>query len=230
MPPVTCLLHGKHVMRAGFAGDARFPQDRRMTSEAIIGLYERHALAFDAARGRGLFERAWLDRFTALLPATGDVLDLGCGMGEPIAAHLIGQKFRVTGVDSAPTLLDLCRARFPGQTWQLADMRGLDLGRRFAGILAWNSFFHLSHADQRGMFAVFARHAAPGTALMFTSGPAEGTAIGEFQGEALFHASLAPAEYRSLLQEQGFEVVSHKPEDVECGGHTVWLARRIHSP
>lgn len=200
-----------------------------MSADRIIGLYERHARAFDAQRGRALMERAWLDRFTALIPAGGTILDLGCGMGEPIAAHLIGAGFRVTGVDSAPSLLGLCRTRFPAQEWLLADMRGFDLGRRFAGMLAWNSFFHLDHADQRGMFAVFARHAAVGAALMFTSGPSEGVALGCFEGEVLHHASLSPAEYRDLLASHGFAVVAHRAEDPACGGHTIWLARRTGS-
>jgi SAM-dependent methyltransferase len=198
-------------------------------ADRIIGIYERHAGAFDAQRGRSLMERAWLDRFTALIAPGGAILDLGCGMGEPIAAHLIGAGFRVTGVDGAASLLGLCRARFPGQDWVLADMRGLDLGRRFGGILAWDSFFHLDHGDQRAMFAVFARHAAPGAALMFTSGPSEGVAMGRFEGEALHHASLSPLEYRGLLASHGFAVMAHRAEDPTCGGHTIWLARRITS-
>ncbi|MBS7792409.1 class I SAM-dependent methyltransferase [Roseococcus sp. SDR] len=197
-----------------------------MGAENIIGLYERHAAAFDAQRDRRLFEAAWLGRFTALIPPGGAVLDLGCGMAEPIAAHLIGSGFGVTGVDSAPSLIALCRARFPGQEWLLADMRCLDLGRRFDGLLAWDSFFHLDHADQRAIFAVFARHAAPGAALMFTSGPSDGVAMGCFEGEVLYHASLSPIEYRRLLVRHGFAVVAHRTEDPECGGRTVWLARR----
>lgn len=197
-----------------------------MTSDRIIGLYERHARAFDPQRDRSLVERDWLGRFTAMLPPGSALLDLGCGMGEPIAAHLIAAGFRVTGVDTSPSLLGLCRARFPDQAWHLGDMRGLDLVRHFAGILAWDSLFHLSHADQRGIFAVFARHAAPGAALLFTSGPAEGIAMGAFEGEALYHASLDPAEYRALLGAHGFMVEAHRAEDPACGGRTVWLARR----
>ncbi|MDB5376249.1 MAG: Methyltransferase type 12, partial [Rubritepida sp.] len=118
----------------------------------IIGLYERHAAAFDAQRGKSLFERGWLDRFTALVPPGGAVLDLGCGSGEPIARHLVESGFEVTGVDSSPALIAMCRARVPAHHWQVADMRGLATGRRFGGLLAWNSFFHLDHEDQRRMF------------------------------------------------------------------------------
>ena len=99
------------------------------------------------------------------------------------------------------------------------------LGRRFNGILAWDSFFHLSPDDQRRMFPVFRIHAAPKAALMFTSGPAHGVAIGSFEGEPLYHASLDEAQYRALLAENGFAVVSHAVEDPTCGGHTIWLAQ-----
>ena len=75
------------------------------------------------------------------------------------------------------------------------------------------------------MFPIFRKHAAPEAALMFTSGPSHGEAIGSFQGEALYHASLAPEEYERLLAANGFDVVDHVAEDQSCGGHTVWLAR-----
>lgn len=194
-------------------------------SERIIGLYRRHAQAWDRARGRSLFEKAWLDRFAALLPVRGSILDIGCGSGEPIARYLIDGGCDVTGVDSSPAMIAMCESRLPAQTWIVADMRGLSLGRRFDGILAWDSFFHLTAGDQRRMFPAFSRHAAPKAALMFTSGSSHGEAIGTFHGEPLYHASLDPDEYRALLREHGFEVVSHVTEDPACGGHTIWLAR-----
>src|SRR5580704_16063202 len=73
-------------------------------------------------------------------------------------------------VDSSPTLISLCRARMPDQEWIVGDMRLLSLGRRFDGILAWDSFFHLRHKDQETMFLIFAAHAAPAATLMFNAG------------------------------------------------------------
>jgi hypothetical protein len=51
--------------------------------------------------------------------------------------------------------------------------------------------------------------------------------MGEFEGEPLYHASLAPDAYRQLLAENGFAVIEVKFEDPECGGHTVWLCQRL---
>lgn len=192
----------------------------------IIGLYDRHAPAFDRLRGKSLMERAWLDRFRAAMPADATVLDLGCGSGEPMARYLIENGHPLTGVDSAPAMLALCRTRFPDQRWIESDMRAISLGEHFGGILAWGSFFHLPYQDQRAMFGVFRDHAAPGAALMFTSGPRHGEAIGEFEGEALYHASLAPDEYRRLLADNGFQVLSYVESDPTCGDSTIWLAQK----
>ena len=81
------------------------------------------------------------------------MLDIGCGSGEPIARYLVEQGCNVTGVDSSPDLIALCAASFPDLAWHVADMRTLSLARRFDGLLAWDSFFHLGHDDQRRMFA-----------------------------------------------------------------------------
>jgi 2-polyprenyl-3-methyl-5-hydroxy-6-metoxy-1,4-benzoquinol methylase len=196
-------------------------------ADEIIGLYRRHGLAWAALRDGGTFvEAGWLARFMDLLPAGGSVLDIGCGSGAPIAATLAAAGFAVTGLDTSAPLLGLARARLPHATWIEGDMREMALGRQFDGLLAWDSFFHLAQDDQRRMFEHFAAHAAPGAALMFTSGPEEGPAIGALQGEALFHASLGPREYRALLGAAGFCVVGHVAEDPACGGRTVWLAQR----
>ncbi len=196
-----------------------------MHSEAIVDLYERHAREFDQDRSRSLLEKAWLDRFLGCVRPSGVVLDLGCGMAEPIARYVLENGFQVVGVDSSPSLIALCRARFPESEWLVNDMRELALGRRFDGVLAWDSFFHLDMDDQRAMFPRFADHALQDAPLMFTSGPAHGEAIGSYRGEPLYHASLDPSEYRRLLAAHGFSVLSNVAEDQACGAHTVWLAR-----
>ncbi|MDO9382126.1 MAG: class I SAM-dependent methyltransferase [Hyphomicrobiaceae bacterium] len=192
----------------------------------IIDLYQRNAKAWDDCRGRSLFEKSWLDRFGALLPRSASVIDIGCGAGEPITGYLISRGFAVTGVDSAPAMIERCVARFPSAEFYVADMRALALQRRFGGLIAWDSFFHLTADDQRAMFPIFAAHAVEGAALLFTSGPQHGEAIGTFAGEPLYHASLDPTEYRALLDAAGFDVVEAASEDPRCGGHTVWLARK----
>ena len=191
-------------------------------------LYERNAAAWDQDRrhARPKCERRWIQRFVNATAPNADVLDLGCGSGEPIAADLIAAGRAVTGVDASPALIALCRERFPDQTWIVADMRELELGRRFGAAVAWHSLFHLPPDDQIALIPVLARHLAAGAPLMFTSGTTHGVTIGQWRGEALYHASLDTGAYAALLAEHGFVVLDHVVGDPTCGGANIWLARR----
>lgn len=193
---------------------------------AIRTVYRRHAARYDARRLRSLFERGWLARFRSEMAPEAAVLSLGCGAGEPIEWYLVAAGHALTGVDFSPEMLAIARARLPQADWVEADMRGLALGRQFGGVVAWDSFFHLTREDQREMFSVFARHVLPGGALMFTSGPADVEAVGSVEGDPVFHASLAPSEYAALLAGAGFDLRAFIAEDRDCDGHSVWLARK----
>lgn len=194
-------------------------------AEQIIGLYRRHAQAWANARGSKLLEKKWLEKFVPLLPARASILDLGCGSGDPIGRYFVQSGYALTGVDSSPELIEIAAKNNPEADCIVADMRKLQLDATFNGILAWNSTFHLTPEDQRLMFPVFAQHASPGAALLFTSGPRHGEAIGEFEGEALYHSSLDGEEYRTLLNRHGFDLIDHVLCDQQCGQHTVWLAQ-----
>ncbi len=199
------------------------------SAEDVVGLYVRKGEAWNDLRRATLFvERPWIDRFLALLRRGGTVLDLGCGSGEPIADYFVERGFKVCGVDTSEPMLARARARQPTQEWIEADMRTLALGRRFDGAILWDSFFHLTQEAQRAMFLRLATHTNAQAPLLFTSGPQNGEAIGEMFGEALYHASLSPDEYRTLFAEHGFEEIAHIADDEKAGGRTVWLARRLY--
>lgn len=194
----------------------------------IIDLYRRYAADWVAMRRPGAtLERSWLESFLALVPERPEVLDLGCGSGQPVAGFLIAKGATITGVDTSGPLLDHARAgnSAPHQ-WIEADMRGLDLGRAFDGLIAWHSFFHLSPEDQRKMFPVFARHVRPGGALMFTGADHQGETIGDWNGEPLYHGGLSADEYGERLDRAGFDIVHRIIGDAACGNSNVWLARR----
>lgn len=194
-------------------------------AQHIIELYQQHAREWIEQRGKLLSEKVWLDHFLALLPSSASILDLGCGSAQPIAAYFIAQGHQVTGVDASEYMIEMARQSFPEHVWVQQDFREYLPEQKFQGILAWDSFFHLTQDDQRNMFKRFAEYAQSGTALMFSSGPAQGEAIGSLCGEPLYHASLSAEEYQTLLQHNGFKLIKMIAEDVECTGHTVWLAQ-----
>ncbi len=189
-------------------------------------VYERQAAAYDAQRSRALFEARWLARFAAGLTDGVRVLDLGCGAGEPIARWFIAEGFQVTGVDFAEPMLAIARTRWPDGDWRQGDMRHLDLGEAFDGIIAWNSFFHLRPEEQRRCIGHMASHLNSGGSLLVTVGPRAGEVSGTVGGETVYHASLSPADYVLCLEQNGLRLTGFLAEDPETNEHSVLMARK----
>lgn len=194
--------------------------------DRIAEHYERHAHAFDAARRKDLVEQAWLDRFLLAVPKSGHILDLGCGAGEPIARYLIDRDRHLTGVDVSERMITLARTRFGRHRWICGDMRAVELEGPFDGVIAWDSIFHLRPEEQAEMVGRIARLLAPEGALLFNTGSARDETIGCQFDEELYHASLAPADYRALFATHGLVEVAFVPHDAMAGERAIWLARR----
>lgn len=191
--------------------------------------YNKIADWFDKNRSRVGYEKKYLDMVFDVIPQGGAILDLGCGMAEPVTEYLIKKGYTVTGVEGSQKLMNMACNRYPKTEFIHADMRLIDLNRKFDAIILWHSFFHLPWQDQRKMFSLFAKHLKSGGILLFTSGSEEGEVWSNNGGIDLYHASLSMAEYKQLLQEHHFKLLLHVIEDPSCGDATVWIAQYFPS-
>lgn len=198
----------------------------KMNKTKVYEVYDEIINWFDDARTKSLMESEYLNLIVNTIPPKGTILDLGCGTGEPIAQFFIEKEFKITGVDGSQKMIELCKKRFPSESWIVSDMRNINLQQQFDAILAWHSFFHLDHDSQRKMFRIFASHIKPGGVLAFTSGEEEGEVWSDNGGQQIYHASLSTKEYNSLLKEFSFKVLIHKVRDPECGEATVWVVKK----
>ncbi|MFK7824614.1 MAG: class I SAM-dependent methyltransferase [Oligoflexales bacterium] len=189
-------------------------------------VYERNGEQFDSERGKTLIEKGWLSKFDNLSSKPASILDVGCGSGEPIARYLIEKGYELTGVDYAESMLNMAKRRFPNCIWKLQDMRQLDLGKTFDGIIAWHSFFHLDREEQRSVLPLFSKHLNSKGILLVTVGPKDGEVFGHVCGEKVYHSSLDPAEYRRILENHGINIVEFAIEDPSCDFATIILAQK----
>lgn len=136
------------------------------------------------------WENPWTESFSffAGLAAGSDrVLDLGCGTGL-FAVELARRGHQVTGCDPAGAMLDVARRRPDGDTvrWIEADARSLVLDEVFDMILMTGHAFQtlLTSADRAALFAVIARHLAPGGHFFFDSRNPDAREWERWTGEA----------------------------------------------
>jgi 2-polyprenyl-3-methyl-5-hydroxy-6-metoxy-1,4-benzoquinol methylase len=86
-----------------------------------------------------------LTRFAELLPASGRVLDAGCGSGRDAKAFA-AQGFDVTATEAAPRLAELAR-RHTGFDIQVMTFDQMDWREAFDGIWACASLLHVPRAE-----------------------------------------------------------------------------------
>jgi SAM-dependent methyltransferase len=115
------------------------------------------------------------------------ILELGCGAGR-VTHSLLWLGHPVTAVDNSPEMLKHVR----GAEKVLADIRSLDLGRRFAGVLLASNLVNCVDPETRdAMLACCSRHVAPdGCVVIQRLAPDRALIIEEGEwtrGHAQFH-------------------------------------------
>lgn len=198
-------------------------------NKSVTEIYDNIANWFDNARDKLLVEETILEKLLSELKDQPDILDLGCGTGEPIAKYLIEKGSKITGVDGAQQMIEKARNRFPDHVWLHQDMRRIDLDKKFDAILCWDSLFHLNCEDQRAMFNIFESHAKENCVLLFSCGSKLGEAWSPmygFEGVDMYHASLDSDEYLRILKHYGYEILIQKENDPTCGHRAYFLAKR----
>lgn len=184
--------------------------------------YEAVAAEFMAHRTESAIGVSTVRRWSRLLPRGGTVLDLGCGRGVPLAEMLVGEGFRIAGVDASPTMIGAFRARFPeapAEQGSVEDSRFF--GRRFDGVIAWGLIFLLAGEAQAEVLRRVASALEPGGRFLFTAPRPECEWTDVLTGR--ISRSLGSDGYRRLLESAGLIL---EGEDDDEGENHYFLVRR----
>jgi SAM-dependent methyltransferase len=169
------------------------------------------------------------------------VLELGCGTGR-VTIPMAQTSADVTGLDSAPAMLQIARAKADPEKINVrfveGDMADFDLDRIFGLVtIPFRSFLHLVlDEEQLGCLACVNRHLAPGGLLALNfyvpaTGQGSGARVSKVY-RAMRLRDVSRPEMERLLAATGFAVEAlygwfdGRPFTSEST-EMVWLARRV---
>jgi SAM-dependent methyltransferase len=105
-----------------------------------------------------------------LIPPGSDVLDLGCGAGNPMTAALAEGR-TVTGIDISETQLEMARRNVPGATFLQADMTTLTFEpASFDAVVAFYSLTHVPRDEQAQLLERIRAWLRPGGLFLASMG------------------------------------------------------------
>ena len=179
---------------------------------------------FDNDRCKLLREKIYLDFFLEGLSPGAHILDVGCGMAEPIAQYFIERNFRVTGIDASHQMLCLAKQRFPDMEWLYGDMREIELTDQYDALIAYDSFFHLPIGDQIKMLERFSYWVKTKGKLLISTGAEESEVIdADMHGYPFSYFSMSPENYIKYLRINDFKILLSKEDQPH---HRIWIAQK----
>jgi SAM-dependent methyltransferase len=215
----------------------RTPPDEERAVDIVTSGYDQMAARYLATHRRGGARGRYLDRLLTLLPEGSDVLELGCGAGEPVTRRLT-ERHRVTAVDISGEQLRMAAVRAPEATFVQGSMVDISFEPgSFDGVAAFYSVTHVPrqlHADLLVRISLWLRS---GGVLLLSMGADDdpGTVEEDWLGVPMHFSHFDAATNQALVQRAGFELVEAEVvEELGPDGaqeRFLWIvARRMARP
>lgn len=208
---------------------SRFEPDQlQQVYNEFASTYDENRSAFDIS--------AILDAFFAYIN-TGDLallgpkelLDLGCGAGEPTARYFADRDWKITGVDFSDRMLALASKYVPEMETVFEDITRVEFDHnRFDALTAAYSLFHIPAEFHLDVFRKCYQWLKPNGRFLFTYATKDYTGAETFNGykeflsTALYYSHKTTTELFDDLQTVGFDIVT--TENHRIGGETfLWV-------
>ncbi|MFP3883541.1 MAG: nucleotidyltransferase domain-containing protein [Actinomycetota bacterium] len=182
-------------------------------SSAVAAGYDQLASRWDDWTGEVFpdLRATYLERLEARLSPGSAVLELGCGTGCPVGAHL-APVHSYLGVDASPQMVGLARQHVPDGQFQVADMTTLDLpDNSFDAVVAFYSIIHVPRDRQPDLFSRVGSWLRPGgyfVGCLSAGDLPEGWEDSWLGGGPMYWSGFDADTNRRLLEEAGLEVDS----------------------
>lgn len=175
-------------------------------------------------------ERADREKYTALLlkylQSGSDLLELGCGPGEPTTRHLTSH-YQVTANDISASCLELAKRNAPKARFIPGDMTELSFpAGSFDGVVAYYAFHHIPRDRYASLIGRIYGWLRPGGYFMAAFYPydVQDLVTENWHGAPMYWSSFAGDQTLKLVENAGFEIAEKSLESaVEDGKETTFL-------
>ena len=179
--------------------------------------YEESAGAFIKIRSYGnIIGVSEVASWGKTLAPKSEVVDIGCGSGNPISKALVDQGLVVFGIDASPTLVRHFKTNFPDCEIRCESILESNFySRDFDGIVAWGLLFLLPANEQEMLISKISRHLKMGGKFLFTAPWQKVQWKDLLTGRS--NESLGAPAYRHILQRNRLTVLAEFDDD--SGNH-----------
>jgi SAM-dependent methyltransferase len=173
----------------------------------------------------------WITELDARLPATGGVLDLGCGCGVPVARALVEAGHAVTGVDISPVQIERARQLVPQAALRVADLTEVRFDpATFDAVVCLYAIIHVPLGEHAALLGRIATWLRPGGWLLLVTGETDWTGTEDDwlgSGTTMWWSHPDRETSRRWLIEAGFEIAEEQRIPEGDGAHALFWAQRM---
>jgi SAM-dependent methyltransferase len=140
----------------------------------------------EARKDSGGLRERYIRYLTEGFPGCSEVLDLGCGAGDP-GTKMLSVYFDATGVDISPGQIELAKANVPGAKFIVSDIAEVEFpSDSFDAVTAFYSIIHLPRELQP-----------------------------DWLGAPMYWSGFGPEDNRLMVEAAGLRIISAKNETIE---------------
>ena len=177
------------------------------------------------------YRRYWLRQVDRYLAPKSSILELGCGMGVPVA-KFFSQKHAYWGIDISDVQIRRAKKLVPRGRFRRADMARLQFKAGcFDAVLSFYAIIHLPLGEQKPLFHRIHQWLKPGGVLLTILGWGRWTGKEkDWHGTSMFWSHADQETYHRWLEEAGFLIVRKGLIKEGKGGHFQFLAVKPMDP
>ena len=181
----------------------------------------------DRLKTRGTLR--FLKKIKKDLPKEGKVLDIGCGVGYPVAKHFDKEGYSVTGIDISSKMLKIAKEKIPNAKFLKKDMLEMKFpDNSFDIVISILSILHISKKYHKKLFKNIYRILKPnGRIIIGMTTLNDGEYTNQWvKGVKMFWSTSGKEENINLIKDSGFKIIWTKELGPRKDKHIYILAKK----